>query len=91
MFKLIDSDEDLKVYEHLGYEVSVITRPGRKIYSVELSSTADTHNLPVLTLCGEEFIVNSPTMRDAQIDEIISGLETAKQFIRDFNENRDRL
>lgn len=91
MFKLIESDENLKLYEHKGYQIAVIKGQKNKTIRVSLATSNKMSYLPVLTLCGNHFLIDPPVMKDDKIDELISGIENAKDFIADFNKMKNEL
>lgn len=88
---LIEKDEDTALWESKGYQVSVIKSGAKKILHVSLAPSKMMSSKPVLTLCGDSFLINPPAVKEDKIDEIIAGLQEAKEFIADFKENIDKF
>ena len=91
MFDLIERDEDTSVWEARGYRVSVIKSGKKKNMHVSLAPSENMSYKPVLTLCGDTFLINPPAVKEDKIDELLAGLSEAKAFIADFKENIDKL
>ncbi len=91
IFRLIESDEKLRLYEHKGYQIAVIGSGQNKTIRVSLAPSDHMDSIPVLTLCGDHFLIDPPIVNDKQIDELIRGIENARDFISDFHANKTYL
>ena len=80
MFNLIEQDADTALWESRGYQVSVIKSGNKKILHVSLAPSENMGSKPILTLCGDTFLINPPAVKEDKIDELLDGIRNARSL-----------
>lgn len=91
MFKLVSDIDSVKTYENKGYRIEVLDTCRRKVIHIHVADPETHPFYPEITMHSGFFMVSPSIVPDSQIDDAIEGLMTAKELIKELEENKDTL